>query len=243
MRSRDVLATIFAIAAGLAVFCVTASAQDQTERDFRPSISASGEATVTAKPDRAEIDIGVFTLADTAQAAGSQNASKLDAVLSALRKVLGPSADIKTISYSLSPQYRYPRDGTEPTITGYRAVNTVRVRTDDLEQVGKIIDAATNAGANTIQQLQFELKDPSALRNEALRQAAQQAKSKADAIASALGVRVVRLLSVSEGGGMVIPRVYQSGVARAQSAAAPTPIDSGTIDVHATVSLVVQIGQ
>jgi uncharacterized protein len=227
-----------------AVMIVSSAATAQEKPEPPPAtISATGEATVTANPDRAQIDIGVVTQADNAQTAITQNSARLDAAMAAIRRALGPSADLKTISYNLTPIYRYPKEGGEPTLIAYRANNVLRVRTDDLAEVGKIIDLATGAGANTIQLLQFELKDPSAVRTAALKEAATQAKMKAEAMAAALGVHIVRVLSASESGGAVPPRVFQAAAGVRAAAAAPTQVESGTIDVHAVVSLVVQIAQ
>ncbi|HEY6330568.1 MAG TPA: SIMPL domain-containing protein [Blastocatellia bacterium] len=234
------LPVIFAVVVAV---CSAVAAQEKPESP-PATISATGEATVTANPDRAQIDIGVITQADNAQTASTQNATRLDGVMTALRKALGPPADLKTISYNLTPIYRFPKEGGEPTVIAYRANNVLRVRTDNLAEVGKIIDLATGAGANTIQQLQFELKDPALVRTAALKEAATQAKLKAEAMAAALGVHIVRVLSASEAGGVVSPRVFQASAGlRAQAAAAPTQVESGTIEVHATVSLVVQIAQ
>src|SRR5512134_1999032 len=80
-----------------------------------PHVRTSGEATVTVRPDRAQIDVGVVTQADTSQAAVQQNAQKLEATLARLRQLLGAGADIETISYSVTPNYRYPQGGGEPT--------------------------------------------------------------------------------------------------------------------------------
>src|SRR5687768_15998443 len=91
--------------------------QEQPERSHRPSIRVTGEATVTVKPDQALIDLGVITQAQNAQAATTQNAQRLDMVLSELRKILGPGADIKTVSYSVTPTYRYPKEGGNPTVS------------------------------------------------------------------------------------------------------------------------------
>jgi uncharacterized protein YggE len=142
-----------------------------------PSIRTSGEATVTAKPDRAIIDIGVVTQAATAQAAAGQNATRLDAVVRALKAAVGSAAEIKTISYSLEPNYRYPKPGGQAEVAGYTARNTVQVTTPDLSSAGNIIDAATKAGANNVDRLQFTLKDDRAARAEALREAAAKAKA------------------------------------------------------------------
>jgi uncharacterized protein YggE len=227
----------FNICLTIFLFVLPLAAQDVNAK-LPPSIQTSGEAVITAKPDRAQIDIGVTTQADTSQTAASKNATQLEAVLSQLRRVLGPGADIKTISYSLSPNYRYPTGGGEPTITGYTATNIVRVTLDDLTQVGKVIDAATSSGANRIQSLQFTLKNKEAVEAQALSEAAVSARKKAETLAAALGLRIVRILSVTESSPVVVP---VRSVAFARAEAASTPIESGTIEVRASVSLTVEI--
>ncbi len=206
-----------------------------------PHVQTSGEATVTVRPDRAQIDIGVVTQADTSQAAVQQNAQKLEATLARLRQLLGAGADIKTISYSVTPNYRYPQGGGEPTITGYTATNIVRVTLDDLTRVGNVIDTAVQGGSNRIQNLRFMLKDEAPVKAQALREAALKARASANALAEALGLKVVRVLSVSEGGSPMVP-VREVAFARADTAAA-TPIEPGTIEVTATVSLTIEVAQ
>lgn len=213
------------------------AAQDIGEK-LPPSIRTSGEAVVTAKPDRAQIDTGVVTQADTSQAAVAQNAQKLEATLAALRQLLGNNADIKTISYSVSPNYRYPKEGGEPTISGYTATNIVRVTLDDLTKIGQVIDSATQTGANRIQNLRFMLKDEASVQAQALSNAAIQARTKAQALAVALGLKIVRVLSVVESGSPVYP-VRDVAFARAEQAS--TPIEPGTIEVRAVVSYTVEI--
>ena len=153
-------------------------------------------------------------------------------------RLLGANADIKTISYSVSPNYRYPKEGGEPTITGYTATNIVRVTLDDLTRVGNVIDTATQAGANRVQNLQFTLKDEQNVQAQALREAAVKAKRKAETLASALNLKVVRVLSVVESSPTVIP---VRDVAYARTEAASTPIEPGTIEVRATVTFTVEI--
>lgn len=153
-------------------------AQEPGDKSNRPTIRVGGEATINAKPDQAELALGVVTQATTGQAAAAQNAQKLDAVLAQLRKVLGSGAEIKTLGYSLTPNYRYPKEGGQPSISGYTASNVVEVKTGDLAQVGKLIDAATQSGANTVQSLRFTLKDEQAAMAQALRAAAVKARAK-----------------------------------------------------------------
>jgi uncharacterized protein YggE len=219
-------------------------AQESSDKTVRPTIRVTGDATVTVKPDQAEINIGVVTQAQTGQAAASQNAQKQDAVISELRKALGQAAEIKTISYSLSPNYRYPKEGGPPTITGYTASNIVQVKTSNLAQVGKVIDLATESGANTIQSLRFTLKDETGARVQALHEASTKARLKAEAIASAFGLKIQRVLHVEEGGSIIRPVEYGDTMGAMRAAAtAPTPIESGSIDVRATVTLTVEVIQ
>ena len=222
----------------LFLFLVLPTAAQDAANKLPPSIQTSGEAVVTAKPDRAQIDIGVVTQADNSQNAALKNATQLGAVLAQLKQLLGTGADVKTISYSLSPNYRYPTGGGEPTIIGYTATNVVRVTLDDLTQVGKVIDAATGSGANRIQSLQFTLKNRETVEAQALTEAARNARKKADTLAAALGVNILRILSVSESSPVIVP---VRSVAYARAEATSTPIESGTIEVQATVSLVVEI--
>ncbi len=210
--------------------------QPQTKQP--PAIATVGESIVTARPDRARIDVGVVTQANTSQAAVSQNAQKLEETMKRLRALLGSNADIKTVSYSLQPNYRYPKEGGEPTISGYTATNIIRVTLDDLTKVGEVIDTASGAGANRVQSLQFTLKDDQEIQAQALREAAIRARKKADALASALGVRTVRILNVTESSQPVYP---VRDVAFARAEAATTPIEPGMIEVRAIVSLTVEI--
>jgi uncharacterized protein YggE len=225
-------------------FCsVSGFAQSLPERFRPPSIRVTGEATVTANPDQAKIDVGVVTQAEKAETASAQNATRVDAVLAALKKTLGQRAEIKTLSYSVSPNYRYPKEGGAPTITGYTATNVLQVTLNELSLIGKVIDTAVQFGANSIQRLQFTLKDDSAVQAEALREASAKAKTKAQTIASALGVNIVQILEADETVSGAVPRVFALAEARAAGAAAPTPMEPGGITVRATVTLTVGIGQ
>lgn len=231
-------------AAVLSVLVLAASASAQEPAiPHRPSIRVSAEATVSVRPDQAQLQIGVVTNADTAAAAASQNAARLDAVIADLRKVFGTRAEIKTVAYSVTPNYRYPREGGKPTIAGYTASNVVEARTGELAEIGRAIDVATQSGANTIQRLTFSLKDERKAQGEALAQAASSARAKADAIAAALGLKLGRILLAEEVGAPVRPMYERPMMAMRAEAAPmpPTPVESGTVEVRAVVTLTVEI--
>lgn len=205
-----------------------------------PAVRASADASVFVKPDQAKIAIGVVSEAPSAASAAQQNAAQVQTVLDKLRATLGPKANIRTISYSVNPNYQYPKPGAKPTIEGYTAVNTVEVTIDDLASVGKAIDAATASGANRIQWLQFTLKDEAQARAEALKKASAEARANAEAMASALGLRLGKIIAVDQGGSPVPVRPMMMAAENAR-AAAPTPIEADAIEVRASVVLTIAI--
>jgi hypothetical protein len=237
--ARNVLCLIAVLLLGAAG---AAPAHAETSAPTLSSIRVTGDARVTAKPDRVQIDIGVSTHAPHSQDAAAANAREVDAVLAAVRKAAGPAAVLKTINYSLSPTYQYHQNGGEPTLTGYNALNVVQVTLDELPKIGAVIDSATQSGANQIQGIQFTLRDAESVRAEALREAAVKARAEAEVLATALGLKVVRILSVEETSPRVVPVRTYAGAARITAAAVtPTPVEAGTLDVSADVVLTVEV--
>jgi uncharacterized protein YggE len=230
--------------------CVVTQVNAQQNASPLSSIRVTGEAVVTAKPERALIDVGVLTQEKQSQTAAVQNAKQLDVVRFALHKLLGNDADIKTINYSLSPEYQYrPIGGGKPSVSSYTAINVVRVAVDDLDKVGPVIDAATQAGANHIESVQFTVRDPQALHSQALREAATKARASADALASALNLKVVRVLSVAESRDAdTPPSDLIAALGRAPDGPGPgpgvepTPVQPGSFSVTASVTLTVEVG-
>jgi len=216
-----------------------AEAQPAQDKTGRPFIRATGEATVSTKPDRAKLDIGVVTQAANAQNAATQNAAQTESMVAALRRSLGSSAEIRTSSYSLTPNFRYAKDGGQPTLNGYTASNTIEIVTNDLSNVGKVIDAGTQAGANDVRGLEFQLKDEAPVRAQALAEAARKARASAEAMAAALGLKIVRVLSAEEGGPAQVIRPMRAMAMGA--AASSTPVESGNIQVQASVTLTIEV--
>ena len=207
-----------------------------------PLVRASGEGMMTAKPDQATVTIGVTTQSANADAASQQNAKQLAAVLAQMKSDLGAKADIRTSGYSLTPNYKYG-NGTAPTITGYTASNSVLVKVEDLPRLGAMIDAATKTGANTIQGIVFGLKDAAGLQGQALAKAAQNARVNAEAIAAALGLRVVRVHSAETDSTSPAVPAQARFQAMAADARMPTPVEAGTIEVRATVTIALEVAQ
>src|SRR3954453_20422347 len=113
----------------------------------RRSVQASGDGSVSVRPDAARISVSVVKQAGTAADAASQNATVAAAVIAALRQLLGPNADVKTTQYFLGPFYNSPRDGTAPQLTGFTATNTIEAVSADPNLAGRVVDTSVSAGA------------------------------------------------------------------------------------------------
>jgi uncharacterized protein len=206
-----------------------------------PQVISHGEGIVSAKPDQVRIEIGVTNQSPSASEAGAQNAKQSTAVIAELKQVLGSAAEYQTTNYSLYPTYRTQRDGGNPTISGYQATNTVEVKLNDITLVGKAIDAATKTGANRIQGIHFSIRNEQPVRGQALAAAATQARANVEALAKAVGLRVVKLLKVEDGEPVrVIPMRREMMMAKSADAAS-TPVEAGEIEVRATVTITAEV--
>jgi uncharacterized protein YggE len=202
------------------------------------SVQATGTATRAVKPDMAQLNIGVVTQAATAQAAADQNAATTDAVIKALQGVLSTAGTIQTLYYSINP--RYVSSGGQQTLAGYVVTNTLQVTTTIVGRVGPLIDAANAAGANNISGPYFGLQNPDPEVQLALSAASKEALAHASAIAGGLGAKTGAVLSAQEGS-TVRPIVSVDASGPATSVA--TPIQTGTVNVSATVTVTMALVQ
>jgi uncharacterized protein len=226
----------------LAAFaCLLGSAQAQGAEGNPPgTIRVVGEATVTAKPDMAELDLGVISEAKTAEAAAAENAQKMDRVMAALKKELGAGADVKTVGYLVTQRYGEPTPKEpRPGIVAYVVTNVVRAKIMDVKAAGKVVDLALKSGANEVQRLIFTLKNPEPVQAEALKAAASKARARATALASALGLKLGNVISVSDGdfNDRPVPFAEMQTKRFSVADAAATPIEAGNLEVPATVTV------
>lgn len=205
-------------------------------------VVVTGEAVVRAQPDTAVLQIAVVTQNASASEAQAENASKSEAVVRAVKAAAGAGAEVKTSGYTLQPQYDY-RDAASPRLTGYIARNGVLVTMGELQRVGPVIDAATRAGANNIDNLSFTLRRDDEARAQALTDATREAVSKARVVGAALGGRLVRVVEVQEAGALrpPVPVYDRAEMMVARGTATQTPIEIGTLDIRAQVQLVAEI--
>jgi uncharacterized protein YggE len=206
-----------------------------------PVLVVNGNSEVLAQPDEAVVRLGIVKQANVAEAAQQQANQVAQEILKAIAGVGVMSKDIQTSRLVLSPVYN-GRDA-ERRIVSYNATNTVSVRVDNLGIVGSVIDAGLKAGANQLEGVQFRLKNDLPSREQALREAVQEARGKAQAMADALHVNLAEVLEATEGGVTVSPRVQAFQAVAGAGPATPTPVSPGEIEVRANVTLRYRINQ
>lgn len=202
------------------------------------SISATGEASQA--PDTANISAGVVTESEDSEKAMQDNAAQMEKLIDAIAKAGIDDKDVQTSGISLSPRYHHQRD-RKPQITGYRARNTVRVKVHKIEELGKVLDAMAAAGANQIHGPSLEIGDPGPVMAEARQKALDKAQKRAGTYAEALGMKVRRIVSVSENGNGGGPRPMlhaEMATARADTA---TPVKPGETTVSVNLDLVFEL--
>ncbi|MEM7144525.1 MAG: SIMPL domain-containing protein [Verrucomicrobiota bacterium] len=209
------------------------------------TISVSGEGKVTATPDMATISTGVTTNDITAKAALDANSSAMEALMKTLTDAGIEERDIQTSGFNVSPQYNrtIPQPGQaaqRPKIVGYQVSNNVRVRIRDLDQLGPLLDQLVEAGSNQLGGVSFSIADPEPLLNDARDQAVRKARERADLYAKAAGVKVGKVLSISEASvGFPRPQPMQQSLRMA--AAESVPVAPGEQEIRANINIVYEI--
>lgn len=214
--------------------------------DDQPTLATldiSAEVNVKAAPDIATVSAGVVTTALTAEAAMKENAVKMTAVFSALKKAGIADKDIQTAGINISPQYNYPPNAA-PQVTNYQATNTVNVTLRNMQSIGNILDALVSQGANQINGPTFGIEDADALLDKARAEAVKKARHRADIYATAAEVKIQRIVNISEQSQFNAPQPYPMMRAMAMDKSAEsTPTAPGEVSLSVTVNVKYQIGQ
>lgn len=198
-------------------------------------ITVSGTATVSTRPDEAVVDLGVRSEAAESAAAMEANATKMAAVLVALADAGVEKQDIATIRVSLDR--RTVDRGTKHERTVFVAQNTVEVTITNLDNAGPVIDTAVKAGADQVQDIRFQVSNPTEVRRQALQQAVRGGRAKADAMAAAAGAHVGGVISIREQGNSY-PEAYDQRLMLGAVAAATPIVPTRDIETRVTVSVV-----
>lgn len=208
-------------------------------------IGVTGTGSVFVKPDTAIATVGVDITASTLAQATSDASSRMTAVLDKIKSLGVDSKDITTTSYTVNPITSNPKEGETPQITGYHVSNVVQVKIRKLDDVGKILDAAIGAGANSLNSLYFTVDDPSSSQKDARTQAVTDAMAKAKTLANAAGVSLGPITSISENVSVPRPLVdrYAAPAAIGLAAGAPGPVETGQMEITVTVEMHFQIAQ
>ena len=209
-------------------------AAGQTPEAGRNQIVTGGSGRVEVSPDQATLSVGGEAQRPTAAEAMNEVNRIAAQVLERWQQLGIRRADVRTSAVQVFPVYTSPRDGGAPQLAGYRATYVLTLTMTTLDLLGRAIDAAVAAGANTIRGITFGLRDASKARTEALALAVREAREKAEAIAQAAGLRIKGIERIVEGG--VEVQVRELTFSRA--AATPTPVEPGTVTVMASVAIV-----
>ena len=210
----------------------------QTIAGTRLDINATGE--VTRVPDIAVISAGVVARSPTATGALQDTADRMTRVLAALKRAGVDPRDVQTSNVSLNPEYRYP-ENQPPQLVGYTASNTATVRFRDIRSSGKILDALVAEGANQLNGPTLTIDKPEQALDEARSKAIATGRARAELYARSLGLRVVRIVAVSDGGGSEIAQPLPLVVTGVRMQAAQTKIEPGEQRLQVNVAMTFEL--
>lgn len=229
---KPIRITALVVAAAAVVAFAGVGKPDSAGGAAKPSggITVNGTGTITSVPDEATFTVGVQTQGTTAREALASNSEQMRRVIEAVRSAGVANDDVQTQDVSVSADY-----SKENRIDGYTANNSVLVTIRGLSSAGKVLDAASNAGANQVYGPTLSRSDEDELQAKALREAVGDAQKKAEALAGAAGVRLGRVSAITEGFSGGPEPYYATDLRLAKSSDAP--IEPGTQDIRATVTV------
>lgn len=217
--------------------------------DMPATITVSGDSDVYAKPDLGIVNLSVVVEKLTVAEAMAEGTKKMNEVVAAVKSLGVEEKDLKTVSFNIYPKYEYqtvqclvyPCPPGRNVLTGYEVNQQLEVKIRTLDKAGDIIQAATDAGANEVGNLQFTIENEDAVRSQAREEAISEAKAKAKELAGQLGVRLVRITGFNEDGNMPYP-IYDSvslkgmGVGGGESSTPSVETGQNKITVSVTIS-------
>jgi uncharacterized protein len=210
---------------------------DQKTQAATGTIVVSGTGRVALEPDIADLRLGVAVSRPTVEAARSEAARVMEAILAAVDEAGISRRDVRTALLSVQPRYDY-RESRAPALTGYELANVVEVTVRDLAKLGDVVDGTLAAGATSMDGLTFRVDDPGPAEAEARRQAMAAARARADILADAAGLAIDGVADIVEGTPMRPPIPFLKAERMALAAAdVSTPVEGGSLDVTVTVTV------
>ncbi len=214
----------------------TADDHDDAPKRF---ISLSGTGAIKTTPDKVDISTGVTSQAPTAKEALAKNSAAMTKVIDTLKSQGLDPKDIQTTNFSVQPLYEERKEGRAPTIVGYQVSNSVRITVRDIGRLGAILDEVVSLGANDVGSIEFGVAEPEAMKDEARKLAIANALANAKIYADAAGVKLGKILTISEDEGGYVAR-YASP-APMEMAAKSVPIEAGTTTVETRVRVTIEL--
>jgi uncharacterized protein YggE len=200
-------------------------------------VVTSGEGVVHAVPDRAFVSITAESRASSPREAQKRNAELMQPVQEKLRGAGIPADAIRTVSYDLQREWDFVNN--RRVARGYVARNTIEIRIDAIDRVGELLDLAVTAGATSVGDIRFDLKDRAKLEREALRLATIDARARGEAAAAGAGQSIARVLRIEEHGVMPIPPPIpmMRTAMKEEAAQMDVPVAAGQMELRARVTL------
>jgi hypothetical protein len=227
---------IFAVLAIIAAWSVVVPAQAQAPQSLpQARIVVTGEGSVAVPPDYAEIRTGVTTRGKTAKEALDANSKLMTAVNNLLQNAGIEQKDIQTSRFSIEPVYAQQQPNNVRTLTGFEAVNQVRVTVRQIAKLGDILDKLVSAGATDIGGIEFLHADPAKALDQARQAAVADARRKAELYAQSSGLNLGGVLWITEDRGYAA--VMKGGLMRAAAGAMPAPIAAGEDTLQASITV------
>lgn len=245
MRTHPLRPLLLALSLALGATTMTAHAQNAAGYAVPADgtlLSVSASADASRVPDVATISAGVVTQAVDGNAAMRQNAEQMAKVMDAIKAAGIADKDIQTSGINLSPQYRYV-ENEAPKITGFQASNTVNLKVRDIAKLGKVLDALAAQGSNQINGPSFEIDQPEPVYDEARMAALKKAQARAETYAKSLGLRVRRIVSISEGGGGGFPPPMPMMAMARGKAEMDTQVSPGETKLSVNLDVVFELGK
>ena len=209
--------------------------RDSVTRDGG-TIVVSGTGRVSVQPDVADVRLGVSVARPSVEAARTEAARTMDAILAAVDAAGVPRTDVRTAMLSVQPRYDY-RDGRAPALTGYDIANVVEVTVRDLGMFGAVVDRTLGAGATSMDGLTFRVADPAPAEREARIRAMAEARTRADVLAESAGLTIDSIIDIVDGSPTGPPVPMPKAERMAMAADVPTPVEGGELEVAVSVTV------
>jgi uncharacterized protein YggE len=242
MKRTSLILSIFTLAA-IALSACGPTTVVANQSPPQRTLNVNGVGTVNLAPDVAYINIGVHTERPTAAEAVSANSGQTQQVIDALKASGVDPKDIRTTNFSIYPNTQYDPQTGEKLATTYVVDNTVYVTVHDLEKLGGLLDATVQAGANSVNSIQFDVADKSAAIKQARDQAVKDARAQAQELATAAGVTLgdVQTISFYDNIPAPLTDVYGKGGGGMAAADIAVPINPGQLVLTVSVNMVYEI--